>query len=106
MDLRRDPLPARGKSKTAAGKKAATSWDNPDDEALFQVLRAERMALAKAQGVPPYVILHDATLIDIARKRPDRAEDLAGIAGLGESKRERYGDILLAAVAGFQSRSL
>ena len=103
VDLRHDPLPARGKSKTAAGKKAATQWDNPEDEALFQLLRAERMVLAKAQGVPPYVILHDATLIEIARNRPVRTADLAGIAGLGDSKRERYGDILLAVVTGFQS---
>ncbi|RAU21880.1 DNA helicase RecQ [Paramagnetospirillum kuznetsovii] len=102
VDLRRDPLPAKAKAKTATGKKAATQWERADDEALFQVLRAERMALAKAQGVPPYVILHDATLIEVARQRPRRAKDLADIAGLGETKRERYGDVLLAAVAAFE----
>ncbi len=99
VDLRRDPLPVKSKSKTASGKKAATQWTNPADEALFQLLRAERMTLAKAQGVPPYVILHDATLIDIAQKRPSRSEDLLGIAGLGDIKRDRYGDILLAVAA-------
>jgi len=102
VDLRRDPLPARGKSKTAAGRKAATQWDDPAEEALFDHLRAERMALAKAQGVPPYVILHDATLIDIARRRPRRPAELIGIAGLGDIKRERYGDLLLAAIAAFE----
>jgi ATP-dependent DNA helicase RecQ len=103
VDLRRDPLPARGKSKDKAGK-PAQGLDDPADEALFQHLRAERLALAKAQGVPPYVILHDSTLVEIARRRPGRPDELEGIPGLGEAKRERYGAVLLAAVAAFGTR--
>ncbi|ARJ64936.1 ATP-dependent DNA helicase RecQ [Magnetospirillum sp. ME-1] len=104
IDLRRDPLPAKGRSKTVSAKKAAASLTDPADEALFQHLRAERQALAKAQGVPPYVIWHDSTLVDIARRRPRRADQLDGIAGLGEAKRERYGQILLDAVAAFEAQ--
>ena len=107
VDLRKDPLPARSKDKGRGGaeRKAAAQFEHPGDEALFQHLRTERMALAKAQGVPPYVIWHDATLIDIARKRPTRPADLVGIAGLGESKRERYGELLLAAVSAFAAET-
>ncbi|WP_040476024.1 DNA helicase RecQ [Paramagnetospirillum caucaseum] len=104
VDLRRDPLPARGKAKASAGRKPATPLTDPSDEALFQHLRAERMVLAKAQGVPSYVIWHDSTLLDIARRRPRRPQDLDGVAGLGEAKRERYGQVLLDAVAAFEAR--
>ncbi|MDO8605283.1 MAG: DNA helicase RecQ [Phaeospirillum sp.] len=103
VDLRRDPLPARGGAKDKGGKKPATQWDDPAEEALFQLLRAQRLILAKAQGVPPYVILHDATLIDVARRRPRRPEDLLGVAGLGDIKRDRYGETLLAVVAAFEA---
>ncbi|MBI3444408.1 MAG: DNA helicase RecQ [Magnetospirillum sp.] len=103
VDLRRDPLPAKGKSRKESGKKTATPLSEPGDEALFQHLRATRMALAKAQGVPPYVILHDSTLIEIARRRPSRPHHLEGIPGLGDSKRDRYGDLLLAAVMEFEA---
>ncbi|TAN62583.1 MAG: DNA helicase RecQ [Magnetospirillum sp.] len=101
VDLRRDSRPAKGSGRTGGGKKAAIQWESPAEEALFQLLRTERLTLAKAQGVPPYVILHDATLIDIARRRPRRPEDLVGIAGLGDIKRDRYGDTLLAVVEAF-----
>ncbi|WP_050750833.1 DNA helicase RecQ [Paramagnetospirillum magneticum] len=104
VDLRRDPLPARGKSKSSGGKKTAIALSEPGDEALFQHLRAERVALAKAQGVPSYVIMHDATLLEVARRRPRQPGDLADIPGLGEAKRERYGQILLDAVAAFEAQ--
>jgi ATP-dependent DNA helicase RecQ len=103
VDLRRDPLPTKSRVKTARAAKAAAALTSPADEALFQHLRAERMKLAKAQGVPPYIILHDTTLIDIAKRRPQKPEDLIGIAGLGDGKRERYGQILLLAVRSFEA---
>jgi ATP-dependent DNA helicase RecQ len=103
VDLRRDPLLTRSRGKTARAAKVAAAMTSPADEVLFQHLRAERMKLAKAQGVPPYIILHDATLIDIAKRRPREQEDLVGIVGLGDSKRERYGQMLLTAVLSFEA---
>ncbi len=58
---------------------------------VFDALRAWRLAEAKAQSVPPYVIFHDSVLRDIAALRPTRLEELAAIKGVGASKLARYG---------------
>jgi ATP-dependent DNA helicase RecQ len=57
------------------------------------------MDIAKAQGVPPYVIFHDTVLRDIAAVRPASLDMLAEIKGVGASKLDRYGDAVLAVVA-------
>jgi ATP-dependent DNA helicase RecQ len=57
------------------------------------------MALAKEQGVPPYVIFHDSTLIEIARARPRHLQELARLPGVGRAKLERYGEAFLGVVA-------
>ena len=48
--------------------------------------------------MPPYVIFHDATLAELARLKPDRLEQLAGITGIGQAKLERYGEDFLAVI--------
>ena len=98
VELRRDPAAARaaGKARSAA---RATALADPASEALFQRLRQWRMQTARAQGVPPYVIFHDATLQAIATVRPRTRRDLEGIPGLGAAKLERYGAALLAFMA-------
>ena len=65
----------------------------------LQRLKEWRLAEARAQAVPAYVILHDSTLIEIARRRPPDLSALASIAGIGARKLERYGAALLQAVA-------
>jgi ATP-dependent DNA helicase RecQ len=72
---------------------------SPDEEALWQRLRARRLELAREQGVPPYVIFHDATLTDMVRRRPRSLADLAAIPGVGKSKLDRYGTIFLNEIA-------
>ncbi len=72
----------------------------PDDP-LFDALRAVRRDLAKAQGVPPYVIFHDATLREMAMARPTRQSDLGRISGVGTRKLEAYGDAFLEAIRNF-----
>jgi len=64
-------------------------------DALFERLRAWRAQTARAAGLPPYVIFHDATLAAIAAVHPESHSDLAGISGVGAKKLERYGDDLL-----------
>ena len=49
-----------------------------------------------SQGVPAYVILHDSTLLEIARKRPDDLMQMNGISGIGVKRLERYGAALLS----------
>ncbi|HEY7399040.1 MAG TPA: ATP-dependent DNA helicase UvrD2 [Gaiellaceae bacterium] len=66
---------------------------------LGERLRAWRLERARDDGVPPYVVFHDRVLHEIAEARPATLAELAGIAGVGPSKLERYGDEVLAAVA-------
>jgi DNA helicase-2/ATP-dependent DNA helicase PcrA len=61
-------------------------------------LRAWRLERSKADGVPPYVIFHDAVLHQIAEQRPASLGELAQIAGVGPAKLERYGEDVLALV--------
>jgi len=70
----------------------------PEDLALLEGLKAWRTAEARAQGVPAYVILHDSTLAEIARRRPSDLDGLAALSGIGAKKLERYGPALLALV--------
>ncbi|ANL35163.1 DNA helicase RecQ [Rhizobium phaseoli] len=65
------------------------------DGSLFEALRAERMAIAKSLGVPPYVVFPDTTLIAFATERPRSHEELLAISGVGQAKLERYGDAFL-----------
>jgi ATP-dependent DNA helicase RecQ len=62
-----------------------------EDSALFEQLRALRKHLADEQGLPPYVIFHDATLRQMAQERPATLHDFARIRGIGEAKLSRYG---------------
>jgi ATP-dependent DNA helicase RecQ len=68
------------------------------DAALFEALRAWRRDRAVEQHVPPYVIFHDATLADIARRRPKNSDALKGVSGVGQSKLQRYGSAVLQLV--------
>ncbi len=71
---------------------------DPEAQHLFDRLRAVRLALAQEQGVPPYVVFHDATLALIAEQRPTTAEALLAVPGVGRTKLDRYGDAFLMAV--------
>src|SRR5690348_988930 len=93
--LRREPeKPKRAaavRAKAGAGGGAAAEQLSGEDDALFQKLRAWRGATAKELGLPAYVIFLDATLRQIAVKRPGSLAGLSGISGVGESKLAKYG---------------
>ena len=65
---------------------------------LIDKLRAWRSEVARKQGIPAYVVLHDVTIDGIASLRPRTQEQLRGIAGIGDKKLERYGRELIAIV--------
>jgi ATP-dependent DNA helicase RecQ len=69
------------------------------DRDLFQALRQKRMEMARAQNVPPYVIFHDKTLIELAAARPASRAEMANVPGVGEAKLDRYGPAFLAVIA-------
>jgi ATP-dependent DNA helicase UvrD/PcrA len=64
----------------------------------FGALRKWRLERAKADGVPAYVVFHDATLAEIARQSPRSLAELASIAGVGPAKLDRYGEEVLASL--------
>ena len=68
----------------------------PEDEALWDELRACRKRLADADGVPPYVVFHDRTLKEMATRRPSTLSAMLNITGVGQAKLERYGSDFLA----------
>ncbi len=84
-----------GRSGRSSAAKAELS---ADDAELFEALRAWRAATAKEQGVPAYVVFHDATLAAIAALRPQSVSDLVGVAGIGDRKRDSYGEGLIETV--------
>ncbi len=97
LELREEPdKPQRRKVERQSGVAAA-------DDALWDALRARRKALAEEQGVPPYVIFHDATLMEMARLRPTTADQLLEVSGVGAAKLERYGTFFLEVIRAYAS---
>ena len=76
-----------------------TSHDAEVDEGLVTRLRSWRLERSQEDAVPAYVVLHDATLRELAALRPQTMDELAGVKGFGPVKLERYGDDLLAVLA-------
>ena len=104
--LRRRLEPAR--SRAVRGRSAVRSAGDPQlpvpgpqqESPLVARLRQWRSAKAREQGVPAYVILHDRTLLEIAALLPASPQALLAVPGIGLAKVQRYGDELLALVAG------
>jgi ATP-dependent DNA helicase RecQ len=97
LELRRDAV-TEGKKAARKAAAAAALGDGEEDQALFQALRARRSALAKAQAVPAYVVLPDRSLIDMAKRKPTTAAEMAQVHGVGESKLARYGEAFLEVI--------
>ncbi len=74
-----------------------------DEEAdLFESLRLLRLEIARADRVPPYVVFSDATLKDMAQRRPHNETSMREVSGVGQRKWERYGDQFLQAIRDFE----
>lgn len=99
--MRKDP-DAKAAAKTRRAAKSTIVLEREDDKALFEALRAKRRTLAEDQGVPPYVIFADATLVEIAKHRPLKSDDFLEISGVGQTKLERYGAVFMDVVAEFE----
>ncbi len=86
LHLRRDRPPER---RRGASERAGTL--SAEDLQLWEALRAKRRELADEQGVPPYVVFHDAVLMQMVERRPSDPARLALLDGVGERKLARYG---------------
>ncbi len=92
--LRRETTPARRKASPRAARRD-TAFNDPADNALWESLRETRLRLAREQGVPPYVVFHDASLAAMVERRPRSTAELAEIPGVGAAKLDAYGEIFL-----------
>ncbi len=93
--------PAKERRSTGAGRAARPTAEAlaPEAAGLMEALRAWRLEQARSQAVPPYVVFHDRTLLEIAERRPRDLDELATVGGVGAAKLERYGVAVLAVVA-------
>ncbi|MER7213259.1 DNA helicase RecQ [Streptosporangium sp. NPDC000239] len=110
--MRRQPQPqrqtrtetegARGETRAKGAKsRRMTQADLPEEAVpVFERLRAWRAATAREQGVPAYVIFHDATLREIAAGTPSSLAELGTVSGVGENKLAKYGQEILEVLAG------
>ena len=96
VELRQDQPGARKARAKRRPSGRDEGYELPEPSAiLWEALRECRMEFAKAQGVPPYVIFHDATLREMASTSPVNLDELADVAGVGEKKLQRYGEAFL-----------
>ena len=92
------PSKERRRSAASASAASASAGMAPEavDPALLEALKNWRREQAREQAVPPYVVFHDRTLLEIAGRRPCDLASLGRVAGIGQAKLERYGEALLA----------
>ena len=92
--LRSDPPDARA-SKSERASRSREAYKEVQDDPLWLALKAKRLELAREQEVPPYVIFHDSTLLEILNQRPASLVEMGRISGIGKAKLEHYGDAFL-----------
>ncbi|QGQ18377.1 DNA helicase RecQ [Cellulomonas sp. JZ18] len=99
--LRREPerTGRAARERRGGGRPAAAADLTGGDATAFEALRAWRAGAAKEQGVPAYVVFHDATLREIATRRPGSRAELGTIGGVGAAKLDRYADGVLETLA-------
>ena len=97
--LRRDADPVKRKAQRAErNAKSREPFAGASDDPLWLALKAKRTELAREQGVPPYVIFHDSTLMEILKRRPGSLAEMGQISGVGQAKLAKYGDEFLQVV--------
>ena len=94
------PPPAKEQRRRSQAPAAAL----PDDDPVLAALKNWRREQARQQGVPPYVVFHDRTLVELAARRPGSLSELAGVSGIGTAKQERYGSALLEVLTATSDR--
>ena len=98
--------------KMVGGRRRPTTTRRPEcdlDEPglrLFERLRTLRSELAREQGMPPYVIFHDATLQALASQRPHDLGALADVHGIGQNKLTRYGRQIVDLIRTFDTEAM
>ncbi|MEV4193667.1 DNA helicase RecQ [Streptomyces toxytricini] len=102
--LRKEKAPAGGQTRKESGSRGGKGARVPVDlpaasVPVFEALRAWRAATAREQGVPAYVVFHDATLREIATRLPTTTAELGTVGGVGEAKLAKYAEGILATLS-------
>lgn len=101
LELRKEARASDRVASTGARRRTTSHSARPQDEhpamgsRLFEALRALRLDLARSQGVPPYVIFNDRTLLAMCEQLPRTEEEFLQVPGVGKQKLQRYGEIFL-----------
>ena len=99
--FRVDPTHTKGAEKERRSKlRPEVEVLDDSKQHVLAALRKKRSELARLQGVPAYVIFHDKTLIEMAKRGPTNASTLRAISGVGDAKLERYGEAFLEVLRG------
>ena len=88
----------RVREAAAKKKKQVLSLSSDYDSDLFEQLRLLRAQCAEQAGVPPFVIFHDKTLVEMAAHQPKTLDEMVEIHGVGVSKCERYGPLFIEVI--------
>jgi ATP-dependent DNA helicase RecQ len=96
LALARQRIPVKDRAPKRS-RVESESWEGVDRD-LFERLRELRLTIARARGVPPYVIFHDTTLRELARLKPRSLDELRHVYGVGERKAADLGSAFLAAI--------
>ena len=104
VELRKDaPLQARTR-RTGGRSQTPAEVPAPENEEMFRRLVEERRAIAREDNVPPYVVFHDRTLLEMARSRPTTPALFLELPGVGEVKLQRYGERFLGLLRSGENR--
>ena len=95
-----EPLKKKETRKTSKTKAEKASWEGVDS-GLFEELRDIRKMIADSKGVPAFVVFGDASLRDMARKRPSTGHKFLEVHGVGQKKRKDYGETFINAITSY-----
>jgi ATP-dependent DNA helicase RecQ len=97
--LRKETGYSKSKATKSGARKGSTHpFSNIADEKLWEALKAQRTELAREQGVPPYVIFHDSTLLEMVKSTPTTLDQFSHISGVGQAKLDRYGKYFIEVI--------
>ena len=91
--------------KSVKKKNPSNNIKDKKDETLFDLLRKLRLRLAKEEGMPPYIVFSDKTLVDMVNKCPKTIDEFLDVSGVGQAKAEKYGDEFIGAIVEYSRNS-
>lgn len=91
--------------KSVKKKAPSNNIKDKKDESLFELLRKLRLRLAKEEGMPPYIVFSDKTLVDMVNKCPKTIDEFLDVSGVGQAKAEKYGDEFIGAIVEYSRNS-